>query len=249
MLGALRQAGWQMEEEPPGGRSGGPLSWLDSVKILELAAHDLNNMAQAALSYIDLAADPKTDAASRARFLATAHEVVRRVSHFAPNLLSLLEARDGPVAGEPSGALSSELEAALAKRRSRFPESAVEVARTGDAWAARARGGKLVALALYHLVDNAARFHRPGQPLQVAVEAVREGDLLRVAVGDRGRGFSPGQEAYAAARFSEPGRVSGAGLGLATVRLVAERCGGSIELGAAGESRGARVVLRLPEAR
>jgi signal transduction histidine kinase len=157
----------------------------------------------------------------------------------------MMEVRDSEHALEASGPLSAELDGALAKLRERFPKSSLKVARSGDAWGDRAVGGRFVATALYHLVDNAERFHRPGGPVNVTVDATREGDVLKLTVQDEGRGFSPGQDGYAAARFSEPGRVSGVGLGLATVRLVAERAGGSLQLMNSDAPRGARVVLRL----
>jgi signal transduction histidine kinase len=235
-----------MGEEPASTGGGRRLAWLDTEKALELCAHDLNNMAHAALSYIDLANDPKVDGAARAKFLGNAHDIVRRASLFSPNLLAMVRARDAPMANEASRALAVEFEAAIAKRRERFPEAAVPMERTGDAWQVAVHGGGQVWLALYHLVDNALRYPRPGQAPRVRVDATREGDAVRVTVEDEGRGFSAGQEAYASLRFSEPGRVSGAGLGLATVRLVAEGAGGSMEIGNRDNPRGARVVVRLP---
>lgn len=224
------------------------LAWLDTEKALELCAHDLNNMAHAALSYIDLANDPKLDAAIRAKFLGNAHDIVRRASLFAPNLLAMVRARDAPLANEASRPLAVELEAAIAKRRERFPGVPVAVERSGDAWQVAVHGGGHVWLALYHLLDNAMRFALPGQAPRVRVEAAREGEAIRITVEDEGRGFSPGQEAYASLRFSEPGRVSGAGLGLATARMVAEGAGGSIRVGNRDNPKGARVVLHFPVA-
>jgi signal transduction histidine kinase len=104
--------------------------------------------------------------------------------------------------------------------------------------------------ALAVLIDNSIRFARPGQTPKIHVDAVSgEGGQLLVTFRDEGRGFSAGQDAYAGKRFSEPGRVSGAGLGLAICRIVVQRLGGTLHLTNASPPPGAVVILRLPEAR
>jgi signal transduction histidine kinase len=232
--------------EPPS--PGDRLSWLTAEKVLELCAHDLNNMAHAALSYIDLSFDPGLDPAARERFLRLSHEIVRRSSYFAPNLLALVRARDAPLSDQASAPLGAALTEALERHRARFPEVNLQVKRSGDAFDARVKGGDFVTLSLYHLIDNGQRYPRGGQRPNVSVDATSEGDKVRITVLDDGKGFAPGQDGYAAARFSQPGRVSGAGLGLATVRTLAEATGGSLHLMNNDEPRGARVVLRLPKA-
>lgn len=224
------------------------LAWLDDEKLLELAAHDLNNMAHAAISYLDLALDPTLDAPTRERFLRLSREIVRRASLFSPNLLAMVRARRAPLATEASRPLGEALDEALETHHQRFPEEKLAVERSGDAWDARVLGGSFVATVLYHLIDNGQRYRPRDAAPQVTVDATREGGAVRITVKDAGKGFAPGQEKYAAARFSEPGRVSGAGVGLATVRLVVEGAGGTLQLSNAEDPKGARVVLTLPQA-
>lgn len=237
-----------MADDAPAAAGPPRLAWLDDEKLLELAAHDLNNMAHAAISYLDLALDPKLDAAARERFLRLAREIIRRASLFSPNLLAMVRARQAPLADEPSRPLGEELDAALETHHSRFPEGGLQVARTGDAWDARVLGGSFVSTVLYHLIDNGQRFRPRDAQARVSVDAKAADGAVRVTVQDAGKGFAPGQEKYAAARFSEPGRVSGAGVGLATVRLVVEGAGGTLQLSNAEDPKGARVVLTLPRA-
>jgi signal transduction histidine kinase len=69
---------------------------------------------------------------------------------------------------------------------------------------------------------------------------------MAITVRDNGKGFAKGQDAYAAKRFSQPGVVSGAGIGLAAARLLAERTGGSLKVANPEKGGGAQVTLRLP---
>jgi signal transduction histidine kinase len=103
--------------------------------------------------------------------------------------------------------------------------------------------------ALLQLLDNSVHCSRDGLSGKVHAEAVREGPMLRITLRDEGRGFTPGQEAYALRRFAEPGKVSGGGIGLAIVRVVAERSGGSVEAAQSQNPKGAIITLRLPESR
>ena len=100
----------------------------------------------------------------------------------------------------------------------------------------------LVALALRNLVENAQRHGRGVRAIGVS----REGDSLRVAVEDAGPGVD---EASRVRMFDRYWRASahgeGRGLGLALVKAVAERHGGTAlaEPGPAGE--GLRVSMTL----
>lgn len=93
-----------------------------------------------------------------------------------------------------------------------------------------------------NLLENAA--HASGEEGEVMVNAKVEGGMAMVAVEDRG----PGVDASTRNRIFEPlvtTKERGLGLGLALVRRIAERHGGSIGYEPAAP-RGARFVLRLP---
>jgi signal transduction histidine kinase len=115
---------------------------------------------------------------------------------------------------------------------------------------------------LDNLLANALRAAPAGSAVQIAVE-VAPGDEVRISVLDRGPGFPPGflPQAFDRFRRAEPSRVrggpavpgasadsSGAGLGLAVVRSIAEAHGG--RAGAANrEGGGAVVSVLLPGSR
>lgn len=237
-----------MHDPPSGPRQS--LDWLTTEKLLELIAHDINNLCHGALSYIDLALDPSQAPEARTRFLTTAKTLTHRASRFGPHLKLLNELRNAD-AMAPSEVLSRAAADAHTKAVDLNFGASLALEKSGDAWERRSVGGKFVAAALEHLFDNAIRFQRPGLPPRVWVDAAVEGAAIRITVRDNGKGFQKGAEAYAARRFSQAGSVSGAGLGLAFVRLLAERTGGSVHVGsspAGSDPPGAVVTLRLPAA-
>jgi signal transduction histidine kinase len=113
---------------------------------------------------------------------------------------------------------------------------------------------------LQNLIGNALKFHKPGEPPLVKVWCERVaavgaqaaehagGDLCRVFVEDNGIGFD---EKYLDRIFTVFQRLhgrqqyEGTGVGLAVVRRIAERHGGSITA-ASEPGRGSTFVVTLP---
>ena len=104
---------------------------------------------------------------------------------------------------------------------------------------------RLLRRALRNLLDNARRYGGG----EITVELARRGALAELAVSDRGPGVPEAyRERIFEAFFRLPGhaeRAGGVGLGLALVRQIAQRHGGSVrcEPHAGG---GSRFVLALP---
>jgi signal transduction histidine kinase len=97
--------------------------------------------------------------------------------------------------------------------------------------------------ALGNLLDNAIRHARTEVRVELAYKPAHE---VVLSVEDDGPGIDPELlprlfDAFAQGRD----RVGGAGVGLSTVRAIAEAHGGGISIGVAHE-RGARLILRLP---
>ena len=103
---------------------------------------------------------------------------------------------------------------------------------------------------LLNLLDNAVKYGPPGQTVHVNVTA--DGDTVRIAVTDEGPGVPVAEREAVWAPFRRgrsPGPVAGSGIGLAIVREVATRHGGSswIENGTVpGAAHGATFVVTLP---
>lgn len=111
--------------------------------------------------------------------------------------------------------------------------------------------------ALTHLLDNAAKYMKPGGRIQViATRQDSDADLgvetVVVTVKDTGMGISPEllPEIFEwftqVAGIDELPRPKGAGIGLAFVRHVVELHGGRVLARSAGEGHGCEFLMKLP---
>jgi signal transduction histidine kinase len=108
----------------------------------------------------------------------------------------------------------------------------------------------LLMRALCNLIDNAIKYSPPQTRIECSIE--EEPGFWRVAIRDQGQGIADADLARLFEPFSRVGvetrgDVGGAGLGLAFVRTVAERHGGSVEV-TSELGVGSVFTLRLPAA-
>jgi two-component system OmpR family sensor kinase len=107
----------------------------------------------------------------------------------------------------------------------------------------------LLFLAFHNLVDNALKFS--GEGATIEIRAYEDGAEVAVEVADTGPGVPPdelphlGEELY---RGSGAVGVEGSGLGLALVRAIISRHGGTLAI-RSRPGRGTVVTVRLPGAR
>lgn len=129
-------------------------------------------------------------------------------------------------------------------------ERFIRIAASGDLDATVDADPRLLSRALGNLIANAVTYSPPGGLIAVAVRMA--GDTVEIGVTDEGGGirsedlprvFDAGWRADEA---RTAGRTTGAGLGLAIVRGIAEAHAGSVEAG--NEGGGSRFVLRLASA-
>jgi two-component system sensor histidine kinase SenX3 len=106
----------------------------------------------------------------------------------------------------------------------------------------------LLVTALVNLVDNAISYSPPSAP--VSVVRRRVGDVVEIAVTDRGIGIAPEHQKRVFERFFrvDPARsraTGGTGLGLAIVKHVAANHGGEVQLWSR-PGTGSTFIIRLP---
>lgn len=99
-----------------------------------------------------------------------------------------------------------------------------------------------------NLAENALKYPAPGRPGHVTISGKRIGKTIEIAVRDNGRGIDPADHERVFDLFRRAGAQDqpGEGIGLANVRALAYRLGGTVTL----ESRldeGAVFTLSLPE--
>jgi len=105
--------------------------------------------------------------------------------------------------------------------------------------------------AVWNLLSNAVKFTPRGGRVQVLV-GCRDGSV-EITVTDTGRGIDPAFQPHVFDRFRQAHSATnrahgGLGLGLAIVRQLVELHGGTVSVFSAGEDRGSRFTIALPQA-
>ena len=219
-------------------------------RFISDAAHQLRTPLAGLKSQTELALAANTDPALRPR-LERVHESAVRGARLVSQLLVLARAEPEAMAVQGWGMVDCH---AL-------------VNRTVAAWVPRALAAGcdlgvevgserllvqgvdlLLGEALVNLIDNAIRYAGPGATITVRLRRV--GDDVWLDVEDNGVGLPPELRGRAFERFVRgPTTGEGCGLGLAIVREIAERHGGSAELlPAAPQGCIARMALPLAPA-
>jgi two-component system sensor histidine kinase ChvG len=173
--------------------------------------------------------------AQRQRFLDNMLQDAERMERLVRGLLELAQIENAPRALPPPLALQ--------------PAVAHVLARYGDAVQLRmdaaprqlAIGEAQLDSVLSNLVDNALR-HGGGQPVEVILS--EQAGRLAIVVRDRGPGISPNNLPRVFQRFFTTERDrGGTGLGLATVKAIAEARGGSVAVDSGPSGSAFTVVL------
>jgi two-component system OmpR family sensor kinase len=205
------------------------------------ASHQLRTPLTGMKLRLESAVEAAENADAR-RQLEAAEREVDRLAEIVERLLVMARRVEEGAAAEV------DVDAAIARAVERWRDRAD---RTGSSVSAAGRAGTAVGVAndldqmLDNLLDNAISY-APG-PVRV-LGATDDGQVV-LAVEDDGPGIAPEEAVRVTERFYR-GRgmpPGGSGLGLAIVRELAEKGGGSIEVGRSSTG-GTRIEIRLPAA-
>lgn len=213
--------------------------------LLAAMSHDLRTpLAAIAGSASTLLSGTIDEVRSRA-LLITIHEQADRLARLVANLLQLTRLQSGSMAPVLVPVpVEDALGVARAAMGSRLDDHPLSVMIPDDCPPVSA-DEVLLQSALINLLDNAIQHTPSGTPIDISVITVERDVEIRVA--DRGPGLGTGdpQRLFAAFQRGQTASGTGAGLGLAIVRSVAELLHGSIN----ARNRpggGAEFALRLP---
>jgi signal transduction histidine kinase len=102
---------------------------------------------------------------------------------------------------------------------------------------------------LWNLLDNAVKYRRPGEPVEVGVRGRTTAGSYELSIADRGIGIAPDEAAAVFEPFfrsREAQEVPGTGLGLSIVKRVVELSGGKVSVASkVGEGTTFRLLLPL----
>ncbi|MGA9350021.1 MAG: HAMP domain-containing sensor histidine kinase [Anaerolineae bacterium] len=217
-------------------------------RFLRQLDHELKNPLTAiCIGLANLAGTPRGEA--RDRTLAGVEGQVGRLSKLATDLRKLADLETQPLerAAVDLSELLSEV-VALARQRPEGEEREIALALPQAPWPLPQVPGDrdLLFLAVYNLLDNALKFTRPSDTIEV--RAVEDGRVVTVEIADTGPGIPKDELSHV---FEELYRGQGArgtegsGLGLALVRTIVERHGGTVTV-RSREGEGTVFTLHLP---
>lgn len=217
-------------------------------------AHDFNNLLAPIMAALDLAADPHSDPARRARTIAVAQHSAERAATLVQRLLAFARKQPLQAVEVDVGAL---LEGIAALMRSSFdPRIRIEVCIDADTPRARADGNQLE-MALLNLGVNARDAMPEGGTLTLAARAaqvvagiasspLQPGHYAVIGVADTGAGMDEATRTRAIEPFfSTKGVGKGTGLGLPMAHGLALQLGGCLHIDSA-PGTGTMIELWLP---
>jgi len=217
-------------------------------RFLRQLDHELKNPLTAIrVGLANLAGTPPGEA--RDRTLAGVEGQVGRLSKLAADLRKLADLETRPL--ERTAVDLNELlreAVALAQQRPEGEGRGIALTLPQAPWPLpQVRSDRdLLFLAVYNLLDNALKFTRPGDTIEV--RAIEDGRIVTVEVADTGPGIPKDElphifkELY---RGQGARRTEGSGLGLALVRAIVERHGGTVTV-RSREGEGTVFTLHLP---
>ena len=221
-------------------------AWVDDRRrFLRRLDHELKNPLTALRAGLtNLASLP--DGAGRDAAEASVEAQLMRLNHLVGDLRKLVELEERPLERTPVDV--GELLAEVVELARETADREVALTLPQAPWPLPPASGDrdLIFLASYNLVENACKFTRPGDAIEV--RAFEDGRWIVVEVADTGPGIPEEdlphvfEELY---RGDNARGVEGSGLGLALVRAVARHHGGRVAV-RSRKGEGTAFTLRLP---
>ena len=191
-------------------------------EALQLLSHDMRAPQSAILS---LLRGPETGVPKA--IAARIEGLANRTLELAEDFVQLARAEAKPMANEPLDMNDITIDAADALWPTAKARGIKVVVEGADMDPHMVEGDRqLLTRAILNLISNAIKYSDPGMRIRCSVDEVD--DRIRVTVADEGVGMSEEQLGNLFSRFQQ-GPREGVGLGLAFVRTVVARHGGSID--------------------
>ncbi|MBV8980712.1 MAG: response regulator [Acidimicrobiia bacterium] len=198
-------------------------------QFAEIVSHDLRNPLVSVVGYLQMLVDDHDDLPDEAT------EFIQRALQAAESMGKLIDDLLGyAMAGRTVGQLRATdtgqaVDRAVSNLHAEIERAGATV-KTGALPTVRADSSQLTRL-FQNVIGNSVKYRHSDRPLEVAVDAERDGDHWRFAVTDHGPGVAPEEAGAMFDRFyrgaSATGRP-GTGLGLAICKKVVEGHGGRI---------------------
>ena len=220
-------------------------------EFLAVLSHELRTPLTAMLGWIRMLAVGDLDGGATAHAIEVIERNTRLQAQIVEDLLDVSRIIAGKMTLEihevvPSVVLRAAVDGVGGAAETKGIEIALDI--RADVGVVRGDGGRLLQV-FSNLLSNAVKFTPAGG--RIVVVASREGDGLRVAVTDSGRGIDPALLPYVFEPFRQAEGASrrthtGLGLGLAIVRHLVELHGGHTDASSPGLGQGSTFTVWLP---
>jgi signal transduction histidine kinase len=215
--------------------------------FLAMVSHELRTPLNAILGWVSLLNGGKLDAEAQARALQVIERNARSQAQLIDDLLDVARIVNGDLRLQLGPLdLAQVVERALDSMHPATEAKSIAMESDLDRPLEMAAGDpdRLYQVAC-NLLSNAVKFTPDGGHIEVRLK--REGDEARLTVRDSGVGISTSFLPHVFERFRQgEGHEGGLGLGLAIVRYLVERHGGTIRVDSLGEGRGATFTVSIP---
>ena len=219
--------------------------------LLAMVSHELRAPLGAVLAYAHLLGSGRLDSVRTTSAIATIQRNAKAMRRIIDDLLDMSGPIGGHVCIEPDPIdLVAVIHSALDDVRPAAEDAGLHLTLTCRAASVAVAGDSLrLQQIVGNLLSNAVKFTSPGGHIDVQLGAGVAGVELRVS--DTGQGISADFLPRVFDRFAradDPGtrQQGGIGLGLALVRALVERHGGTVQAASEGAERGATFTVRLP---
>jgi PAS domain S-box-containing protein len=216
---------------------------------LDLMGHDINNLNQVALGYLEMACDATIDEVSR-KYIASALDAIQSSSRLIENVHKLQAAKAGVLKVEPIDL--NEVLFELQSEYSQTPDCDVNIHYTIDPEQFVMANG-LIKDVFANIIQNAIKHSSSGGVrISIGLKRIVDGgrDYYEVSLEDNGPGIPDDLKKKLFSRFQRGDtKADGKGLGLYLARSLVEDFHGSIGVGDrvhGDHTKGARFVVRLP---
>ena len=218
---------------------------MDRLRFLRRLDHELKNPLTAIRAGVANANEAPDEAARHEAFVTVKAQALR-LSRLAADLRKLAELETRPLE-RVSVDIAALLQEAFDLTQERAAERQLSLSIPQAPWPLPQISGDpdLLFLAMYNLLENAVKFTRPGN--RVEVRAFEDGSILVIEVADTGPGIPEDELPHVwedLYRGQGARGIPGSGLGLALVRAVIERHGGKVSL-RSRVGQGSMFTLRL----
>lgn len=220
-------------------------------QFLAMVSHELRTPLSAVLGWVSLLGTGKLDPEARERALKIIERNAKAQAQIIDDLLDIARIVNGTLRLQPREVdLAQVVEKAVEAIHPQAESRSIRILSELDHPLQMVQGDSDRLLQVVsNLLSNAVKFTPEGGTVEIRLR--REGELARLTVKDSGRGISPEFlpqvfERFRQAPESEGARQGGLGLGLAIVRHLVERHGGTIAAESPGEGLGATFTVILP---